>query len=194
MGENMSLSDIAAVTRNNDGLLGGAGGIWVLIILLFLVGGGSWFGNGERNATTADVQRATDFAALERQNNEGVQATRQGVYDVTSAIKDGNYNVLGELRDIQAGNALGFAQVNSNISDLSHQVQTCCCELKTMMLQDKYESVQSQLTEARGIINNQVQTNNILNSIGRFVTNPPVPCCNNGYGYGYYGYTGNTII
>lgn len=72
-------------------------------------GGGLFGGNRERAATVGDVQRATDFQALERQNNEGVAATRQGVYDVTGAIKDGNYNILGELRDIESVVNSGFA-------------------------------------------------------------------------------------
>ena len=94
--DNYTLSDVAAVTRDNDGMFGG-GGMWIfaLLVLCLLGNGGGFFGengNAERAATVGDVQRATDFQALERQNNEGVAATRQGVYDVTGAIKDGNYN------------------------------------------------------------------------------------------------------
>ena len=91
----------------------GGGGLWIfglLVLLALLGGGGGLFGGaGERAATVGDVQRSTDFQALERQNNEGVAATRQGVYDVTSAIKDGNYNILGELRDIESVVNNGFA-------------------------------------------------------------------------------------
>lgn len=106
----------------NENSAWGNSGIWIfgLLILLALIGnnGGGLFGNGERSATVGDVQRSQDFAALERQMNEGVAATRQGVYDVTSAIKDGNYNILGELRDLQA-------IVSSGLS----QMQSCCCEI-----------------------------------------------------------------
>ena len=80
----------------------GGWGIVILIALFFLLFAGRGFGgsSGESApATQADVQRATDFAALERQNNEGVAATRQGAYDVTSAVKDYADNILGELRD-----------------------------------------------------------------------------------------------
>lgn len=117
-----SLADIAAVTRNDgDGMFGCGGGMWIfaLLILAMLGNGGLFGGNrmGDRNATVGDVQRATDFAALERQNNETVASVRQGVYDTTSAIKDGNYNILSELRDIQAATAAGFANQ-----------QKCCCE------------------------------------------------------------------
>lgn len=113
--DNYTLSDVAAVTRDNDGMFDG-GGMWIfaLLVLCLLGNGGGFFGgngNAERAATVGDVQRATDFQALERQNNEGVAATRQGVYDVTGAIKDGNYNILGELRDLESSTNSGFASL-----------------------------------------------------------------------------------
>lgn len=117
MDSNVSLADIAALDRNSNGMFDGGMWIFALLILLAIGGGGFGFGSGDRTATTADVQRATDFAALERQNNEGVAATRQAAYDVMTGIKDGNYNILGELRDLQSATANGFARQ-----------QECCCE------------------------------------------------------------------
>ena len=112
----------------DDSMSFGGSGIWIfglLILLALLLGGnGNGLFGGNRGsmfppnvATTADVQRATDFAALERQNNEGVAATRQGVYDVAAAVKDGNYNILSELRDLESASDAGIAQQ-----------QVCCCE------------------------------------------------------------------
>jgi hypothetical protein len=102
-------------------------GFWIfaLVVLVLIVvmcmRGGLGFGSGmsvpPNVATAGDVQRSTDFAALERQNNEGVAATRQGVYDVAAAVKDGNYDILGELRDLESASNAGFAQQ-----------QICCCE------------------------------------------------------------------
>lgn len=96
-------------------------GSWIfgLIVLLGLFNGGfgGFGGREDRVATVGDIQRSQDFAALERQNNEGVAATRQGVYDTATAIKDGNYNILGEIRDIQTATSVGFANM-----------QNCCCE------------------------------------------------------------------
>lgn len=122
MNENgLSPADIAAV--QGGGGFGGFGneGLWLFAILALMGGGfGNWGnrnGTGDRAATVGDVQRSTDFAALERQNNETVAAVRQAAYDVTGAIKDGDYNILGELRDLQAATAAGFARQ-----------QECCCE------------------------------------------------------------------
>ena len=62
----MSLSDIAAVTRDNDGW--GSGGGWIMIILFALIFG--WGGNGfGRNnngnpVTEADLCNANSFNEL----------------------------------------------------------------------------------------------------------------------------------
>ncbi len=120
MDSNYSLADIASAT-GSEGLGGANGGMWIFALLILLViGNGGFFGdngNGDRNATVGDVQRSQDFAAIERQLNEGVAATRQGVYDTTAAVNDGNYNILGELRDIQTVTNTGFSNM-----------QNCCCE------------------------------------------------------------------
>ena len=120
MNEGLTPADIAAVNGNGNGWGGfGNEGLWLFAILALMGGGFGNFGNrtGDRSATVGDVQRATDFAALERQNNETVAAVRQAAYDNQGTIKDGNYNVLGEIRDLQAAAASGFARQ-----------QECCCE------------------------------------------------------------------
>ena len=122
MENSFSLADVAAACGNGDANNCGAnGGMWIFALLILLaIGNGGFFGNnknGDRNATVGDIQRSQDFAAIERQLNEGVAATRQGVYDTTAAIKDGNYNILGELRDLQTVSNSGFSNL-----------QNCCCE------------------------------------------------------------------
>lgn len=108
---------------NNGGMFGNEG-IWLFAILALMWGGfgGNRFGNNDimtaRPATAEDVTNASNFAALERQNNEGVAATRQVGYDLQTAIKDANYSTLRELRDIQASVAAGNAQS-----------QQCCCQV-----------------------------------------------------------------
>ena len=131
----------------------GGWGIVILIALFFLLFAGRGFGGSGESApaTQADVQRATDFAALERQNNEGVAATRQGAYDVTSAVKDNAYNILGELRDLQAATAEGFA----------HQ-QECCCNILRGIDSVNYNGA---LNTASINANTTAQTQKILDAI-----------------------------
>lgn len=113
-GSSPSLADIAAITKDHDDF--GGNWLWIIVLFLFMWGNGGNWGNRENMATSADVQRATDFAALERQNNETVAAVRQAAYDNMASVKDGNLNTLSELRDIQAAIAANAANQ-----------QNCCC-------------------------------------------------------------------
>lgn len=65
--ENMSLSDIAAVTKDNDDYFGN-GGMWIfaLLILMMMGGGGYWSrGNQSEPVTEAGLCNAMNFNGLE---------------------------------------------------------------------------------------------------------------------------------
>lgn len=154
MNEGLTPADIAAVNGNGNGWGGfGNEGLWLFAILALMGGGFGNFGNrtGDRNATVGDVQRATDFAALERQNNETVAAVRQAAYDNQGAVKDGNYNVLGEIRDLQAAAASGFARQ-----------QECCCETLRAIDGVNYNAA---MNTASINANTTAQTQKILDAI-----------------------------
>lgn len=64
--ENMSLSDIAAVTKDNDNWGGAGGWIWIIVLFLFM------YGNGWNRNTTAQTQKILD--ALAQDKIESLQA------------------------------------------------------------------------------------------------------------------------
>ena len=147
----MSLSDIAALNRDNDGWGGGAWWVIVLFALIFGWGNNGWGNNGFTNAigyenlaTSNEVQRGFDnqnsmanqreiLAAVNSGTSQAVAATNQTFHDTLSVLSD-KYNEL--QRDI-AGLAVGQANA------LANQNQ-CCCDTK-MLIQDvasqqRYES------------------------------------------------------
>lgn len=148
----MSLSDIAALNRDNDGWGGGAWWVIVLFALIFGWGNNGWGNNNgfanaigyENLATSNEVQRGFDnqnsmanqreiLAAVNSGTAQAVAATNQTFHDTLSVLSD-KYNEL--QRDI-AGLAVGQANA------LANQNQ-CCCDTK-MLIQDvasqqRYES------------------------------------------------------
>lgn len=122
-----SLSDIAAITKDDNGF-GGNGAWWVVILFLFMFGmsGGGWGGNSSA-LSQADLQRAIDLNSIQ-QGQAGISADIQrGIYEINGATKDVAYNNLSEIRDVQAADSAGFANINAGLSNLSSQMSTCCC-------------------------------------------------------------------
>ena len=176
--DNLSLADVAAVTRDNDGFFGGSNGL-IILILFFLFGmnGNGWGNNNNRGvATPDDVYNATN-----QQNVAG------GIAGIREAICNTNMANAQNTSAIQQTLNTGFDGITAQISNLGFQMSQCCCDLKTQMLQDKYDDVRYQLEQANTAVANAVQTQNILGSLGRFVTNPP---CYGGQ-YSPYGYLPN---
>lgn len=172
--DNLSLSDIASVTGNKDGFLEGNG--IIILILFFLIfgfgGGGSW-GNNQQG-TQAEVQRGFDTQAiiskLDGITNQTQMAMMNGFNGVNSSL------------------CQGFGGVQESINNLSHQMEQCCCNLKTQMMHDKYDALKTQYDQSLQAISNSVQTHNILSQLGRYYTNPPYYPQ-----YGTYYPTGATV-
>ena len=111
--DNMSLSDIAAVTRNVDGDGWGAGGGWIMIILFALIFGGNglWGNNNRGNAVTeADLCNANSLSELK--NSVGRLSDQVGDMNVgfTKGLCDFGYTTL--------------TQFNA----LEKQLSDCCCQ------------------------------------------------------------------
>ena len=52
-------------------------------------------------------------------------------------------------------------------------METCCCSIKTQMLEDRLADANARLVEKNNEISNFQQSQYILNSLGRFVAYPP---------------------
>lgn len=122
--EGVSLSDIAALNRDNDGWGGGAW--WVIVLFALIFGwGNNGFGNNsfanaigyENLATSNEVQRGFDNQNSLANQREILSATNQTFHDMLGAFSD-KYSEL--QRDIAA---LAVGQAN-----LTAQQSQCCCE------------------------------------------------------------------
>ena len=122
-----SLSDIAAVSNNDNFGGGNFGAYWIIILFLFMfMGWGGNNGNNRQAASTDDVQNQFNFAALERQNNEIVDAVRQSAYDVTGAVKDTAALVNSNVKDGFYGLSNSIRDVESMAQGIGYQQSQCC--------------------------------------------------------------------
>lgn len=128
MDSNYSLSDVAAVTRGNDGFGFGDGGffwIFALLLLPMMWGGGfGGFGNrgfGGQPVTEAGLCNAMNFNNLENAVGRGFDQQAQFAFQ--------------NQRDL----CTGFTSVTGTINQARFENQNCCCETQKLIQQGQYQ-------------------------------------------------------
>ena len=131
----LSASDVALLTgRNgsNDGFGDGNGAWWIIIFLIFALGGfgrngfgGGFGGNG--GGIGENYVLATDFATIERK----LDAVNAGICDSTFAL---NNTVVNGFSGVQNALCQGFNGLNvaylQGTNSLASQLAACCCDIR----------------------------------------------------------------
>lgn len=126
--DTMSLSDIAAVTRNDNDGWGNGGAWWIIILFLFVfLGGGFW---GNRNGdygqyATAASQQEILFGQQFGQLNDRLTSIGNGICNLGYDVQ-GNIGQLGkEMALAQNGTNMTIMQTGNSIQA---QLADCCCK------------------------------------------------------------------
>ena len=144
-----------------------------LIIAVLFGGFGGWGGRMGNTVTPEYVQDVV--------NN---QSTQTGLRDVLLSSANNNYEtaqlINAQTNTLQQQNyanqinvVQGFNAIQQAIAQLGYQMDSCCCSIKTQMLQDKYEALENKYLTAQNDLSNAAQSQYILNALGRFVAYPP---------------------
>lgn len=166
-----------------DNMLGG-GWLALIVIIVVIMFGGRLFGGGDGH-----VSEIVNSAV----NN---QSTQNGIRDVLLSSANNNYetaqlitgqtmtmmeqnnanqiNVLQGFNAMNLANANAFAEIRQGMAALGYQLQSCCCEIKTQMLQNRLDESERRNLAQDNQISNYNQTQTILAALGRWVANPPV--------------------
>lgn len=176
--DNISVSDIAAVTRNNDcyGDGFGMGGGWLSWLLIFALIGGNGFGLGGRNqaATTDELSAGFNFAGINNKLNEIVAGVAGVNQNLGNAICSSTYELASKIDNCCCNTQLGVQQVRYDMAvqngDLKALIHSEGEATRNMLQQNKIESLQAQI--------NQLQLNSAMCGIPRISP----------YGYGVYAY------
>lgn len=143
MMENLSAADVAAVTRPNfmgGGYgMGGFGGDWIALLVLFaLFGGwGGGFGGGFGGGGAGlGLQNGFDTQTILR-NQEGI---KNGLCDGFYAMNTNNLQAQNQLqRDL----CQGFAAINAGIAENRYSAKDCCYETQRLIEGVKYANQQN---------------------------------------------------
>jgi len=140
--------------------------IGVFLIIAVLFGGGGFFGGGD------DYRYAIDNAT-----------TQNGIRDILLASNNNNYEtaqlISAQTRDYMQSNytnqinvVQGFNAIQQSLAAISTQLGTCCCDIKSTLLQDKYDAALRELAKAE--TKSAVADGNayMLSVMGKWVANP----------------------
>ena len=164
---------------NNSNLL------W-FFAFLFLAGGGNGFlGNnripmGPPPATQSDVTEAVNNQSIQQQLNSLGIATANNNFEMAKQFMDQNLSIQSQnntnlINIIQGFNNMSQQIMSQNaglsqkIDQLGFKMETCCCDIKTQLLQNQLAEANATIVKQQTEISNQNQTNTILNQLGRWV-------------------------
>lgn len=139
MNEMMSPADFAAVSgRNNDGMFGGNGAWWIIILFLFAFMGNGW-GNGGRNSGAADnYVLASDFATVQRMISDATNTLERKLDNNQNGICDLGYAQAQLINGVQLGQMQQGYETRDAINGVSRQLAECCCGVKQQIAETNY--------------------------------------------------------
>ena len=169
---------------DNGSAFGEGSWIFGLIVLLGLFGGfGGGFGNNNAAmagfATINDVNSAINNQSVQQALNAGVLSSANNNYETAQLINNQtsammatqNNNLVNAIQGFnQISNNLnnGFANVSSQIADLGYKMETCCCGIKTMMLENRLQDAQAALVTSQTINAINGQSQYLLSQLGTY--------------------------
>jgi hypothetical protein len=142
-GKGYSLSDVAAVTRNEDGMFGGNGAWWIFLLFFFCGwGGNGWGGN---RTGTENVRDAVAYGFDINNLENGVRGLEHGLAD---GFYDMNTSLLTGFGNVTMGNMQNTNAIMGRLSDMAAQSASCCCETQRLLERGLCEVNYNILTQA----------------------------------------------
>lgn len=159
-------------------------GTWIFAFLIVAVIFG-WGGIGGGNAgaaayaTMADIntainnqsaQQALAAIQLSSANNNYETAQLIGQQSM-NMLSQNNTNLLAAINGFNAvtqGMTTGFNSVNQNLADLGYKMDSCCCSIKQLILENRLQDAQIALQNAQNVAVNAEQSQYLLSQLGSF--------------------------
>lgn len=183
--DGLSNSDVALLSRDGDMWGGGGAFFWIFALLILAGGGGFGFGNNNNNyVTSAELQASQNAQTSSLQFQSLANSVANSQYETAQLISAQNSQMMEQnntnlINAIQGFNNLGLQIMNqtntlgSKLDSLGAQLASCCCEIKTQMLQDRLTDTQAKLVTAQNAIDNANQSQYLLGQMGRWVAWTP---------------------
>jgi hypothetical protein len=150
------------------------GWLFVIIIIILLLGGGNFLGGGNRGP---DVGAVVNAAIANQSTQAGLKeillSSANNNYETAMLIANQNLLNAQQRSSDQVNVIQGFNAIQAALSGISAQLGTCCCDIKSTLLQDKYDNAVRELTKYQTENAVKAQTEYLLGVMGKWVANAP---------------------
>ena len=181
MSDGITTGDLALM-KDGNGLFGGSsgGGLIFILAIFFLMFGMGGFGRGPMPNPDVATQSQVNYGFTNQQLQGIALSSQQNNYE-TAQLINAQTNAMLQQNNTNLINAIqGFNAVNLNLQNqtnvLAQQIQAvdsklsaCCCDIKTQMLQNRYEDERAANVALRNDISNFQQSQYLLGQTGRWV-------------------------
>ena len=177
----ITTGDLALMRDNN---LEGTSFMWIFALLILMFGGnfnrGPMMMPNNDSVTQADLSAGLNNVAIQNQLQQIALNSANNNYETARLIQTQTSDMMQQNNTNLINAIQGFNAVNLNVQNqtnvLSQQIQSlgarldsCCCEIKTMMLENRLQDAQINNAALRNDISNLQQSQYILGQMGRFV-------------------------
>lgn len=165
---NLTTGDLALM--RDDGGMGGNGFLYFLAIMFLFGMGGGGFGWGGRPAGPPPASADQVSQGFTNQQLQQIVLSSANNNYETAQLINNQTNTLMQQNNTNLINAIqGFNQVNISLQNIMAKMDSCCCDIKTQMLQNRYEDERAKNVSLQNEISNFQQSQYILGQMGRWV-------------------------
>ena len=152
---------------NSNGVSSFFGSDWLgaFLIIAVLFGGFGGFGFGGGRGYPGPEPASVEYVQSVVNN----QATQTGLRDILLSSANNNYEtaqlINAQTNAMQQQNyanqiniVQGFNAIQQSLAQLGYHMDSCCCSIKTQMLQDKYDALENLYRTAQNDLSNAAQS------------------------------------
>lgn len=164
----LSASDAIAL-RDNAGMFDGGNAFFWVFALLLLGNGGFGFGGNRDFVTSSELTAQINASQTQQGIQQVLLSSANNNYETAQLVNQQTSQLMAQNNTNLINAIQGFNSLQQQISALGAHLDTCCCSIKTQMLQDKLDEANAKIVAQQNEISNAQQTQTILNTLGRFV-------------------------
>ena len=158
MDGNLTASDVALLTGNNrnDGMFGGDGAWWLIVLFLFAFcgwGNNGWGGNGNGGGVVDGYVLTSDFANVERKIDSVNDGLCNGFYQQAQLANGTNMAMANGFAQAELSRSNQQAALMQQLNAMQMQAANCCCENRAAIAQVRYDMA-AQACDTRNTVQN----------------------------------------